>query len=153
MAETQTERRTNNKELNDKIEVLIGMLTVHTHTQETNFNELKAKVDNYFKELDAHTHIYHHEYIGSEIEHNIKASAFWDKVKEGVVEKFIIFIGGAVMSYVGAVLWGDFAVKAQQKAAQQPPAIQQQNQYQPPAIEVPKAKRPTGKDINVPEMP
>jgi len=156
MAEHQVERRANNRELHDKIDALINLMTMHVHSQETSIAELKQIVDDYFDKLDAPTHNKHHDFVAGEMKTDEKNSVFWEKVREGVVGKLIVFLLGAIMSYLGAVLWFDLKDKINKD---EKPAVQQQQQYQlvppvPPQLQqhvMP--QRPTGKEQNVSNTP
>lgn len=131
MSEHQPERRLNNKELHDKIDALIGIMTMHVHTQETSITELRNMVDEYFERIEAHEHVYHHEYLGEEIQEKKDASAEWKKMKYSLKEKAIIFLFGAVMSYLGGVVWFDLADRLN-KQDTKPAVVNQSPTTHPP---------------------
>lgn len=115
MDEEQQERRKNDRreagDPDNKLDAIIGMLTMHMTGTERDLQSLRKAVDEYFRDLDAHTHIYHHETIAIDINEKKESKDTWKKIKTSVAEKLIIFVLGALMSYVGALMWIDFADK------------------------------------------
>lgn len=135
------ERRRGNDVLEEKIQdqtdtlnALVSMLTLHMTGEEKQIDEIKKTLESFFRDLDAHTHLYHHSVVAENIQDDQKSNAFWGKVKEGVTEKLIIFIMGAVMSYLGAVLWMDFADRVNKTEPTKPAIVQQVPIPQPPVV-------------------
>ena len=127
-----TERRKGQAELHDKMDALIGMLTVHMTKEELEIQEIKGKIDEFFGDLVGKVHIEHHDYVADEIKKDDKTRTFVEKLKYSVSEKLIVFILGAIMSYVGALLWIDFKDRVNDVEVKEKAALVKQIQQPPP---------------------
>lgn len=104
-------RNTISGTVEDKIDALIGMFTVHMTKEELDIQELKHKIDEYFHELDARTHIFHHNKVAENIKDNEDSHNFWYKIKSSVTEKVILFVLGGIATYIAALIWLDFGTR------------------------------------------
>lgn len=124
MTTPNTERRAGYKEIDEKLEALVGLLTVHMTGEERDIAEIKDMLAEYFDKLDAQTHVVQHTYVGDKMKEEQDSDAEWKKLKSSLKEKAIIFVFGALMSWVGGVLWLD-VTKRIQAPPDKPPAITQ----------------------------
>lgn len=105
------ERRSGHINVENKVDELIGLMKTHFSNETERLSQIEGKMEKYFGELDAHIHKYHHEFLGDEIELRKENHEWWKKIRGGITEKLIVFVLGAFMSYLGAVMWIDFADK------------------------------------------
>jgi len=118
-------------DIGDKLEALVGLLTVHMTGEEKDIAEIKKMIGEYFDKIEAHTHVYHHEFLEDEITDKKERDGEWKKIKTGLKEKAIIFIFGALMSWIGGVMWIDFADRV--KSTPDKPAVTQPAKQDPNA--------------------
>lgn len=107
------ERRAGFTQLEGKVDVLIEMMRDHIADETHRIDAIEHKLERYFGELDAHIHKYHHEYIAEEIETKHENKEWWKKVKGSILEKLILLVLGAVLSYMATITWHDVVSKAQ----------------------------------------
>ena len=101
------ERRRNADRVEEKLDQVIDMLSVHITGEEHMIFEIKEDIRRYFGELDAHIHKHHHAYLEEEIEDKKQSEQWWNKLKQGVAEKIILLIIGALASYAGHAIIED----------------------------------------------
>lgn len=106
-------------EIHNKLDALIGMLTIHVSSTAEDIKKLQDAINDYFKELDAKTHVHHHEYVEQEITDEDTSKKWWDGVKKGLVEKAILFVVGVAALYLSQTIWEDFRGHVQQPSIQQ----------------------------------
>ena len=123
--------RRNDDKLAEKIDNLADLLSGHMDREERETVEIKLLVKQYFDELDAHTHLHHHRHIGDEIKTQNKTEEMWDSIKKNLLEKAILVVASALITYFGVIVFTDVTVRLK---TSEPPAHYQQyyNDNRPP---------------------
>lgn len=136
MLEHQEERRRKGRREDDdvdaKLDQVLGLLGGHIATSEAHMFDIEDRIkdlkDEYFGVMEGHEHKYHHEYQAQTLTLKKEAESEWRRLQTNLKEKAIIFVFGAVMSYIGALLWFDIADRINKEPGR---AIQNEQKAKP----------------------
>lgn len=104
-------RRTADVRLAEKIDALADMLSGHIAGDGRCTTEIQAMVKQYFDEMDARSHIHHHRHIDEEIKIQTKTEEMWDSIRKNLLEKVILLVVGAAISYFATIVYADVTVR------------------------------------------